>query len=283
VITGKNSSPASAQASPSPATDPIRVDCPETVFTAVVHSGVHIPPLLPSPDKGPDFISAMRQWGALIAAVLICPAAYLIPRESDSDRPDSVPVVRESAAAPRVAEVTKASLAVCCTEDGIWEVGEVPTVANPVKGLPVALASMLPYGSAVTKGQVIAKLDLSGLNPVLADQQSKLLAARMKVREAEEAIEVLKSKHEGELAASELQAELAQIDLDRYAEDEKKVELTERRGQIAMAERDLLDAEESSPTTERSTSGASSAANSSRPRRPSSSGCGSRWRRANRG
>jgi multidrug resistance efflux pump len=66
----------------------------------------------------------------------------------------------------------------------------------------------------------------------------------MKLQETQEALDTLKAKNEGELAAADLQLEFAQVDLSKYQTEEKQVELNDKRGQIALAERDLKEAEE---------------------------------------
>jgi multidrug efflux pump subunit AcrA (membrane-fusion protein) len=115
---------------------------------------------------------------------------------------------------------------------------------NPLKAASVKLESMLPFGTKVKKGQVIAKFDLSALQPAFTDQTQKLEAAQVKLRDAQDALDSLKNKQESDLAGAQLQVQLAQMDYDRYMTEEKQVELTERRGALAMAERDLHEAEE---------------------------------------
>ncbi|MBL8821601.1 MAG: HlyD family efflux transporter periplasmic adaptor subunit [Planctomycetia bacterium] len=139
---------------------------------------------------------------------------------------------------------TKAPLDVCLIEQGVIESNSTVLITNPITSAPVTVTSMVPYGTRVKKGDVIAKLDLSSLHSTMADQQSKILAARMKLQEAQEALDALKTKNEGELASMDLQMEFAQSDLNRYVNEEKQVELNDRRGQISMAERDLREAEE---------------------------------------
>ena len=138
----------------------------------------------------------------------------------------------------------KAPLEACLIEQGTLEACKQAAISCPVTACPVAIASMLPYGTHVKAGDVVAKFDLSALHTVIADQQSKIFAARLKVTESQEALDALKVKNEVELGAAELNIEFAQVDLTRYQNEEKQVELSDRRGQIAMAERDLKEAEE---------------------------------------
>ncbi|HMO36142.1 MAG TPA: hypothetical protein PKA06_08865, partial [Gemmatales bacterium] len=144
----------------------------------------------------------------------------------------------------QLVRATKAPMDSCLIEQGIVEASKQKVVSCPITACPVTIASMLPYGSQVKAGEVIAKLELTALHTLIADQQSKIFAARLKLSEAQEALEALKIKHETDLSTAELNLEFAQIDLTRYINEEKHVELNDRRGQIAMAERDLKEAEE---------------------------------------
>lgn len=143
-----------------------------------------------------------------------------------------------------VVRAMKAPMESCLIEQGTLEAKTSVSITNPISATPVKLASMVPYGTKVKQGDVVAKFDLTPLHSAVADQQSKILAARVKLQEAQEALDTLKNKNEGELAAAELQLEFAQVDLSKYLSEEKQVELNDRRGQISMAERDLKEAEE---------------------------------------
>lgn len=198
--------------------------------------------LMPAPAY-PVFVqqrTAVRWLPILATAAIVLTASYawLRPQpgiNSSVERADhSVNFVR----------VLKAPLESCLIEQGVLETRTSVSIKNPITAGPVQLASMTPYGTFVKKGDVVAKLDLTGLHSAIADQQSKILAARVKLQESQESLDVLKTKNEGELAAADLQLEFAQIDLNKFLTEEKQVELNDKRGQISMAERDLKEAEE---------------------------------------
>jgi multidrug efflux pump subunit AcrA (membrane-fusion protein) len=157
------------------------------------------------------------------------------PSESHQAQPTEVEEVISAARAP---------LELCLVEHGNIESADTLELGNPLKTASVKLESMLPFGTKVKKGQVVAKFDLSALQPAFTEQTQKLEAAQMKLRDAQDALDSLKNKQESDLAAAQLQVQLAHMDYDRYITEEKQVELTERRGALAMAERDLHEAEE---------------------------------------
>lgn len=180
------------------------------------------------------------RWAPIVAtAALALGASYLWFRPLPS-----ISLLNTSDNAVTFVRALKAPLDSCLIEQGVLEAKGSASIINPVTATPVKLISMVPYGTKVKQGDVVAKLDLTTLHTAIADQQSKLLAARTKLQEAQEALDALKTKNEGDLVAAELQLEFAQVDLNKYLNEEKQVELNDKRGQIAMAERDLKEAEE---------------------------------------
>lgn len=204
--------------------------------THIVHVSHEI---IPSPACLPDVrASSTKRWiPYVLTAIAALGAGYFWFRPAPG-------IVGLNDPPLTLISATKAPLDVCLIEQGVLESDSTVLITNPITSAPVTVTSMVPYGTTVKKGDVIAKLDLSSLHSSMADQQSKILAARMKLQEAQEAIDALKIKNEGELVSMDLQLEFAQSDLNRYLHEEKQVELNDRRGQIAMAERDLREAEE---------------------------------------
>lgn len=188
----------------------------------------------------PAPIPAPRRWGkmALVSGLLLAAlstGSYLYYRPGKAVRP---PALEETVL------VQRAPLQVCVLEHGTIESQDCVEIAAPIVGPPMKLESMMPYGAKVTKGQVVATLDASALQTAIAEQTAKFQLAETKHKDAEEALEAAKSKQESDLAAGKLQVDFAQLDYDRYVHEEKQVELNDRRGAIAMAERDLREAEE---------------------------------------
>lgn len=180
------------------------------------------------------------RWAPLLAtAALALGAGYFCFRA-----PSVVGLNDQPVSSVTIVRAMKAPLESCLIEQGLVETKSSVMVTNPITAAPVSLASMVPYGTRVKKGEVVAKLDLTSLHTPIADQQSKILAARTRLQDAQETLDALKIKNEGELSASDLQLEFAQVDLNKFQTEEKQVELNDRRGQIALAERDLKEAEE---------------------------------------
>lgn len=199
--------------------------------------------LIPAPAY--PLMAEPRRWSpswmpVMASAALALTASYFWFRPLSSAISTSVAPENQV----QLVRAMKAPLEACLIEHGTLEACKQAAISCPVTACPVAIASMLPYGTHVKAGDVVAKFDLSALHTVIADQQSKIFAARLKVTESQEALDALKVKNEVDLSAAELNLEFAQVDLTRYQNEEKQVELSDRRGQIAMAERDLKEAEE---------------------------------------
>lgn len=203
----------------------------------IVHLSSELMPATPYPVYVPA--RPVSRWLPIAAtAVLALGVGYLWFRPL----PSIVGLTNEPAI--QTIRAMKAPLDSCLFEQGVLESPASLTITNPVTAAPITLESMTPYGTRVKKGEVVAKLQLTPLHSAIADQQSKILTARIKLTDAQEALEAVKAKNEVDLNAAELQLEFAQSDLTRYQNEEKQVELNDRRGQIAMAERDLKESEE---------------------------------------
>lgn len=140
--------------------------------------------------------------------------------------------------------VTRAPLEVCLLEEGCLESADVVEVRNPLSVPQVRVAALLPFGSQVKAGEVVARLDAAAVQSAITAQEARLATAKSRLHDAQEGLETLRGKADGDLASAQLQVDLAQADLDRYQSDEKQVELAERRSAVAQAERELHDAEE---------------------------------------
>lgn len=204
----------------------------------IVHLSSELRPATAYPVFVPARPTTMRWLPIVATAALALGAGYLWFRPL----PSVVGLSNEPAVT--MIRAMKAPLDSCLFEQGVLESPASLTIANPVSAATVTLESMVPYGTRVKQGDVVAKLQLTSLHSAIADQQSKILAARMKLTDAQEAFDTLKAKNEVDQSSAELQLEFAQTDLTRYQNEEKQVELNDRRGQIAMAERDLKESEE---------------------------------------
>jgi HlyD family secretion protein len=102
----------------------------------------------------------------------------------------------------------------------------------------------MPEGVAVTKGQVVVRFDADELTTQHAKQAVVVKQAENKAKTAANDLEVARNKAASDNAKAKLQKELAELDLDKYQEGDFKAELEEKMGEIALADRDLKEAQD---------------------------------------
>jgi RND family efflux transporter MFP subunit len=140
--------------------------------------------------------------------------------------------------------VKRANLPITVTERGELESSSTTDVRCEIEGYQNKLATILPEGTQVKKGDVVVTFDTDQLKKAYDDQQVKWKQADGKAKMAKGELEVQKNKSEGEIAKADLALTLAKIDRDKYLEGEYKVELTKKKGAISLAEKELRETKE---------------------------------------
>lgn len=129
------------------------------------------------------------------------------------------------------------------TDKGELESAESVQVLCEVEG-GGKLTTILPEGTQVKKGDVVARFDTDVLLKGINEQEVKWEQAEGKEKAAVSELEVQKNKAESEIAKAELARTLADIDLEAYREGEYKVELDKRKGALEIARKELREAED---------------------------------------
>jgi RND family efflux transporter MFP subunit len=142
------------------------------------------------------------------------------------------------------ATVIRGDLPIVVTERGELESAQTIDVSSEVEGRNTKIVEILDEGTPVTKDQVVVKFDTEELSKKHAEQEIKVKQAEAKAKVAKEELEVQKNKAESEIAAKELAQDLAELDRKKYLEGDYKVEEEGMKGAIALAERDLEQANE---------------------------------------
>jgi RND family efflux transporter MFP subunit len=129
------------------------------------------------------------------------------------------------------------------TDKGELESAESVQVLCEVEG-GGKLTTILPEGSQVKKGDVVARFDTDVLLKGINEQEVKWETADGKEKAAVSELEVQKNKAESEIAKAELALTLADIDLEAYQGGEYQVELDKRKGALELARRNMREAED---------------------------------------
>lgn len=142
------------------------------------------------------------------------------------------------------ATVVRGELAVVVTERGDLESSQSVSVRCEVEGQQHKIVEIVPEGTQVKKGEVVLKFDVDELERRRAEQEVKFKAAEGKAKATKEKLEQAKYKAEGDIAEAGLNHVLAVLEVKKYLEGEYEAEVFDREGAIALAKRDLKEAEE---------------------------------------
>jgi RND family efflux transporter MFP subunit len=138
--------------------------------------------------------------------------------------------------------VRRADLVVDVSAGGELESVSSVDIRCQVEGFQPKIIEVLPEGSQVTAGQVIARLDAGDIKRALVEQEIKVKRAEALAAAAQEEFEIQKNMAESKVAQAELALKLAQLDREKYLKGESKVEVNDLNGSIALAEAELQDA-----------------------------------------
>ncbi len=133
-------------------------------------------PALPSLATVRAFVAARRQLVALVAVVLVVPTAWLLARAPTSD-------------AGLVARVKRGPFTVTVTTSGELRARQFvqitgPTNAQQAQAYQMKIQSIVPEGTIVKEGDVVAELDRSTLANRLAEVQLALTKAEAQYEQA---------------------------------------------------------------------------------------------------
>ena len=142
------------------------------------------------------------------------------------------------------ATVAKSSLPITVVERGDLESSKTVDVRCEVEGQQIKIVEIVAEGTRVSKGQLVVRFDTDELSRKHAEQEIKVKQAEGKAKAAKEELAVQTNKAEGDVAKAELALELADIDLKKYPEGEYRIEFEDKKGTIALAERDLRQAQQ---------------------------------------
>ncbi len=106
------------------------------------------------------------------------------------------------------------------------------------------LATIIPEGTRVKKGQEVARFDTDALTKAINEQEVKKEQADGKVKAATSELEVQRNKADSEIAKAQLALDLAKIDYEAYEQGEYQVELDKRMGALELGKKELKEAED---------------------------------------
>ncbi|MDY3552640.1 efflux RND transporter periplasmic adaptor subunit [Gemmata sp. JC717] len=141
------------------------------------------------------------------------------------------------------ATATVGDLEIVVADKGELESSESVQVMCEVEG-GGKITTILPEGTVVKRGDVVARLDTDALQKAINEQEVKWEQAEGKVKAAISELEVQRNKAEGEIAKAELAHVLADIDRESFLEAEYKGELDKKKAALELAKKELKEAED---------------------------------------
>jgi HlyD family secretion protein len=195
-----------------------------------------LPETIFRPHASPGPINKLRRysrwWPLALLALTIVVVSYFVVRP------------RASAGNALTAPVVRGDLPVVVIERGELDSIKSITVRCDVEAKEIKLVSILPEGTHVTKGQEVAQFDTEELKRRAAEQEVKWKTAEAKSWAAIGDLEVQTHKEQSEIDKAELAWQLAKIDVEKYRKREYQVELDKKQGAVALAKKELKDAED---------------------------------------
>lgn len=106
-------------------------------------------------------------------------------------------------------------LIISVLESGAVKAKEQEVVRNEVEGRP-SIITIVPEGTAIKKGDVLVKLDVSTLTDTRVDQDIKVRTAQATLINAQETVKITESQGQSDVDKADLTLKFAQQDLVQY-------------------------------------------------------------------
>lgn len=139
--------------------------------------------------------------------------------------------------------VRQGPLTISVVESGTIKSQDQVILKNEVEG-QVTLIYLIPEGTRVKEGELLAELDASQLQDNRVERVIRLQNAEAAFIRARENLAVVKSQAESDVAQADLDYRFAQTDLNKYIEGDYPQLLKEAESKIKLAEEEQRRAEE---------------------------------------
>lgn len=117
----------------------------------------------------------------------------------------------------------------CVTVDGICE----------LDGAQNKISYLIPEGTKVKKGDVVAKFDGSEIQKNIAQQEIKHKQALTRIETTRQEMEIERNKGESDLIAAKVELTLARLDLEKYEQGDYPAEITKQKGEMTLKKTDV--------------------------------------------
>ena len=139
--------------------------------------------------------------------------------------------------------VKRATLPIIVIAGGELESAATIDVFSEVEGQLIKIVEMVPEGTLVKSGTIVMMLDPSDVKRQLSEQEIRLMKADTAVKTAALEVGIQQNLADTALASATLAQTLAELDRKKYLDGDHQIALSDLKGQIALAESGLQDAE----------------------------------------
>ena len=139
--------------------------------------------------------------------------------------------------------VKRATLPIIVIAGGELESSATIDVFSEVEGQQIKIVEMVPEGTFVKASSVVMMLDPSDVKRQLSEQEIRLMKADTAVKTALLEVGIQLNLADTALANATLAQTLAELDRKKYLDGDHQVALSDLKGQIALAESGLQEAE----------------------------------------
>ena len=136
-------------------------------------------------------------------------------------------------------EVKRGDFTVSVVEGGTLSAVSEISIRSEVEGT-ARIISIVPEGSYVKKGDLLIELDSASAQDQVNLQQINYEKAKFAVEQALAQLEIQKSATNSEYLATQLKLKLARIDLEKYEQGQRLVDLVEASNKLVQAEAQLV-------------------------------------------
>jgi HlyD family secretion protein len=131
-------------------------------------------------------------------------------------------------------QVRRGDFTVSVVEGGTLAAVREVSIRNEVEGT-ARIISIVPEGSYVKKGDLLVELDSAQAQDQVNQQQISFEKAKFGVEQATAQLEIMRSSTNSDFLAAELKVKFAQLDLDKYLEGQRNVDLIEASNKVVQA------------------------------------------------
>ncbi|MAW59495.1 MAG: hypothetical protein CMJ94_01525 [Planctomycetes bacterium] len=140
-------------------------------------------------------------------------------------------------------QVKRGPMVISVTQRGNLSAKNAEQVRNELEGRTTIL-SLVPEGSRVEEGDVIAELDVSETEDRRVQQEIAVQNAEAALVKAEQELEIQESQNRSDIARAERELSFAEKDLDKYLNGDLPQNIASADEAIALAEEELKQAED---------------------------------------